>query len=86
MQISVIKTSFLNNNDKWYVKPYSLKGIFYPGRYNHSMCKVNINPAEIIFGFDGKLYVSNWRYGHPAIGGGQVLQISFKCDDIRGDK
>ena len=38
------------------------------------------------FGPDGKLYVSNVGYGPAAIGGGEILQISFKCDEIRGNK
>ena len=41
-------------------------------------------PTGMTFGPDGKLYVSNWGYG-AAPGGGQILQISFKCDKIRGD-
>ncbi len=43
-------------------------------------------PTGMTFGPDGKLYVSNWGFGPPAIGGGEVLQISFKCDEIRGAK
>jgi len=42
-------------------------------------------PTAITFGPDGKLYVSNVGYGPDAIGGGQILQITFKCDEIRGD-
>jgi hypothetical protein len=41
-------------------------------------------PTGMTFGPDGKLYVSNWGFGAPA-GGGQILQISFKCDEMRGD-
>ena len=36
------------------------------------------------FGPDRKLYVSNVGFGPAAIGGGEILQISFKCDEIRG--
>jgi len=43
-------------------------------------------PTGMTFGPDGKLYVSNWGFGPPAIGGGQVLQISFTCDQVRGAK
>ena len=43
-------------------------------------------PTGMTFGPDGKLYVSNWGFGPPALGGGQVLQISFKCDEIQGAK
>jgi sugar lactone lactonase YvrE len=41
-------------------------------------------PTGMTFGPDGKLYVSNWGFGPPAIGGGEIVQISFKCDEIRG--
>jgi len=41
-------------------------------------------PTAITFGPDGKLYVSNVGYGPDAIGGGQILQITFKCDGIGG--
>ncbi len=39
-------------------------------------------PTAITFGNDGKLYISNWGYGPPAIGGGQVLQVTLKdCEN-----
>ena len=39
-------------------------------------------PTGMTFGPDGKLYVSNVGYGGNP-GDGQVLQISFKCDEIQ---
>ncbi len=36
-------------------------------------------PTAMIFGPDEKLYVSNWGFGPPAIGGGQVLKIDITC-------
>ncbi|MEP6728588.1 MAG: ScyD/ScyE family protein, partial [Bacteroidota bacterium] len=36
-------------------------------------------PTGMIFGPDDKLYVSNWGFGPPAIGGGQVLKIDITC-------
>jgi len=41
-------------------------------------------PTGMTFGPDGNLYVSNWGFGPPALGGGQVLQISFKCEEVSG--
>ena len=41
-------------------------------------------PTGITIGPDGKLYVSNWGYGAPA-GGGEILQISFKCEFVQPD-
>lgn len=41
-------------------------------------------PTAMTFGPDGKLYVSVWGFGMPP-GGGQIMQVSFKCDKIRGD-
>lgn len=44
----------------------------------------NLNlPTAMIFGPDGKLYVSEWGFGKPP-GGGQILQISLLCDQIHG--
>ncbi|MGN6530944.1 MAG: ScyD/ScyE family protein [Ginsengibacter sp.] len=40
-------------------------------------------PTGLTFGPDGKLYVSVWGFGMPP-GGGQILQISLMCDQIRG--
>jgi len=34
-------------------------------------------PTGMTMGPDGKLYVSNWGFGPPAKGGGQILQISL---------
>lgn len=42
-------------------------------------------PTAMTFGPDNKLYVSHWGFGPPAIGGGEVLQISFKCDRMQGE-
>ena len=36
-------------------------------------------PTAMIFGPDEKLYVSNWGFGPPAVGGGQVLQLDLSC-------
>ena len=41
-----------------------------------------ILPTGMTFGPDGKLYVSNVGFGPSAVGGGQVLQVSFKCDEM----
>lgn len=42
-------------------------------------------PTGMTFGPDGRLYVSNVGYGPQAIGGGQVLQIGFKCEEVQGN-
>ena len=42
-------------------------------------------PTGMTFGPDGKLYVSNIGMGPDAIGGGQILQLSFKCEEVQGD-
>lgn len=41
-------------------------------------------PTAMTFGPDGKLYVSVWGFGMPP-GGGQILQVNFKCNEIRGN-
>ena len=42
-------------------------------------------PTGMVFGPDDNLYVSNWGFGPPAIGGGQVLKIGLICSDARGN-
>ena len=42
-------------------------------------------PTGMTFGPDGKLYISNWGFGGDP-GDGQILQISFKCDEVRGEE
>jgi hypothetical protein len=41
-------------------------------------------PTGMTFGPDNKLYVSNVGFGPMGIGGGQVLQIGFKCEEVQG--
>jgi hypothetical protein len=41
-------------------------------------------PTAITFGPDGKLYISNWGIGAP--GAGEIVQVSFKCEVVHGDK
>ncbi|MEO8852659.1 MAG: ScyD/ScyE family protein [Ginsengibacter sp.] len=41
-------------------------------------------PTALTFGPDGKLYVSNWGIGAPGMG--QILQISFNCEAVHGEK
>lgn len=43
-------------------------------------------PTGMTFGPDHKLYISNWGFGMPPVGGGQILQVSFSCDKIKGDQ
>lgn len=40
-------------------------------------------PTAMTFGPDGKLYISNWGIGPPALG--QIVQISFHCEEVQGD-
>ncbi len=42
-------------------------------------------PTAMTFGLDNKLYVSNWGYGPPPVGLGEILQISFTCDRLKGE-
>ena len=35
-------------------------------------------PTAMTFGPDGKLYVSNWGFGPPAAGGGEIIQVDVK--------
>jgi len=43
-------------------------------------------PTGMVFGADDKLYVSNWGFGPPAIGGGQVLKIDITCSNTWENK
>jgi hypothetical protein len=36
-------------------------------------------PTAMTFGPDDKLYISNWGFGPPAVGGGQILQVDISC-------
>jgi len=40
-------------------------------------------PTAMTFGKDGKLYISNWGIG-PS-NAGQIIQLSFKCEEVQGD-
>jgi hypothetical protein len=40
-------------------------------------------PTAMTFGPDGKLYISDWGIGPPGLG--QIVQVSFKCEVVRGD-
>ncbi|MEO7119914.1 MAG: ScyD/ScyE family protein [Ginsengibacter sp.] len=42
-------------------------------------------PTGMTFGPDGKLYVSNKGFGPGSTGGGEILQITFKCEYVQGD-
>ena len=41
-------------------------------------------PKAITFGHDGKLYISNKGIGAP--GTVEILQVSFKCENVDEDK
>ncbi|MEO7048131.1 MAG: ScyD/ScyE family protein [Ferruginibacter sp.] len=43
-------------------------------------------PTGMTFGPDHKLYISNWGFGMPPNGVGQILQVSFSCDRIEGEQ
>jgi len=43
-------------------------------------------PTAITFGPDNKLYISNWGFGPPAIGGGEILKVSFSCANDQSQK
>ena len=36
-------------------------------------------PTAMTFGPDDRLYISNWGFGPPAIGGGQILKVDIAC-------
>lgn len=36
-------------------------------------------PTAMIMGPDNKLYISNWGFGPPLVGNGQILQVSISC-------
>jgi hypothetical protein len=37
-------------------------------------------PTALAYGPDDNLYVSNWGFGPPAVGGGQILKIKIECE------
>jgi hypothetical protein len=41
-------------------------------------------PTAMVFGPDNKLYISNWGLGPTAIGGGEILKVSFSCPNDHG--
>ena len=36
-------------------------------------------PTAMMFGPDNKLYISNVGFGPEALGGGEILKVSFSC-------
>jgi hypothetical protein len=40
-------------------------------------------PTALAFGPDDHLYVSNWGFGPPALGGGEILKIKIDCEKKR---
>lgn len=40
-------------------------------------------PTAMTFGPDGKLYISDWGIGPPGLG--QIVQVSFKCEEVQAD-
>ena len=36
-------------------------------------------PTAMTFGPDNNLYVSNWGFGPPAIGGGEIVKVTISC-------
>ena len=79
----------IDKNDRTYVlemtagAPFPTPGLgrvirIDPGG-NRTVIVTGLNlPTGMTMGPDGKLYVSNWGFGPPAAGGGQVLQIDVK--------
>lgn len=43
-------------------------------------------PTAMTFGPDEKLYISNWGFGPPAIGGGEILKVSISCSKDQSAK
>jgi hypothetical protein len=43
-------------------------------------------PTAMTFGPDEKLYISNWGFGPPAIGGGHIVQVDISCAKSHGFK
>lgn len=87
-----------DNSDRLYVlenttgKPFPTPGTgkvirFSPwsGKRETIVSGLNL-PTAMTFGPDGKLYISNWGFGPPAKGGGQILQVSFKCEEVEEEE